>query len=228
MKKDRHQDTKTPRHQKKEIILIATFCVQLIALLCGCAKREIKNVESKGRNIICLGDSVTFGYGVEPGEDYPSELTKMTKFSIINSGIDGDTTIEALKRLDSDVLERDPLLVIVEFGGNDFLRKIPKEVTISNIKYMVESIQERGAMVAIVDISAGFFLKEYRQALAALAQEKKAIFISSILSGVITNPSLKSDFIHPNREGYKVIAQRVYRAILPYLNQNIISRRFKK
>ena len=80
-------------------------------------------------------------------------------------------------------------------------------------------------MVAIVDISAGFFLNEYRQALADLAQEKKTIFIPGILRGVITNPSMKSDFIHPNKEGYSVIAQRIYRAILPYL---VHSKRVKK
>ena len=196
--------------------------------LAGCARKEIKNMDSKGRNIICFGDSITFGYGAEPGEDYPTELAKMTRFPIINSGIDGDTTIEALKRVDSDVLDREPLLVIIEFGGNDFLRTIPREVSISNIRYMVDSVQAKGAMVAIVDISAGFFLKEYRQALSSLAQEKGALFIPAILSGVITNPNLKSDFIHPNREGYKVIAQRVYRAILPVLNQYIMEKRFKK
>jgi lysophospholipase L1-like esterase len=194
----------------------------------GCAKREIKNLDSKGTNIICFGDSITFGYGANPGEDYPSALAKMINASVINAGIDGDTSVEALKRLKSDVLDREPLLVIIEFGGNDFLRKIPQEVTMSNIKEMVERIQAQGAMAAIVDMSAGIFLQEYRKAFAEIAHEKSAIFIPSILSGVITNPNLKSDFIHPNADGYKIIAQRIYRTILPYLNQNTLSKRFQK
>ena len=193
------------------------ICFLFIAALAGCARKDITNVDSAGTNVICLGDSITFGYGADQGEDYPSYLARMTRLPVINAGIDGDTTIEALKRVKPDVLDRDPLLVVIEFGGNDFLRKIPKDVTINNIRYMVDCVQEKGAMVAIVDISAGFFLQEYRGALADLAKEKGAIFIPSILRGVITNPSLKSDFIHPNKEGYKVIAQRVYRAILPYL-----------
>ncbi len=227
MKINREQRTEN-REQRGNFLRLCTIFICCLFMMIGCAKRDIKNVNSKGTNIICLGDSVTFGYGAEPGEDYPTQLAQMTKFPIINSGIDGDTSTEALKRIESDVLDREPLLVIIEFGGNDFLRKIPKDVTVNNIKYMVDSVQEKGAMVAIVDISAGFFLAEYRQVLAVLAQEKSAIFIPSILGGVITNPSLKSDFIHPNKEGYKVIAQRVYRAILPYLNQNILSKRFKK
>jgi acyl-CoA thioesterase-1 len=143
----------------------------------------------------------------------------MVEFPVINAGIDGDTTTEALKRLKSDVLDRDPLLVVVEFGGNDFLRKIPNDVTINNIKEMVERIQAKGAMVAIVDISAGILLSEYRKAFYDMAREKQAIFIPKILSGIITSPNLKSDFIHPNADGYKVIAQKIYREIMPCLKK---------
>ena len=196
---------------------IFIFCAFAVA---GCAKREIKNIDSKGTNIICFGDSITFGYGANPGEDYPCALAKMLNLPVINAGIDGDTSIEALKRIDSDVLGKDPLIVIIEFGGNDFLRKIPKEVTVNNVREMVEKIQARGAMVAVVDISAGMFLKEYRAVFNKLAKEKQTIFIPSILSGIITNPSMKSDFIHPNADGYKMIAQRIFQAITTHLKQN--------
>jgi len=210
---------------KPLVILLLVYCVIALG---GCAKREIKNIDSKGANIICFGDSITFGYGVEMGQDYPSALAKLLSIPVINMGIDGDTSTEALKRLESDVLERNPLLVIIEFGGNDFLRKIPQEVTLNNVKEMVERIQAKGAMAAIVDISAGMFLAEYRTAFSNLAREKGAIFISSILSGIITNPHLKSDFIHPNADGYKILAQRIYRTIIPALNRNTLLKQAQK
>ena len=199
------------------------FCAFAIT---GCAKREIKNLDSQGKNIICFGDSLTFGYGVNPGEDYPSLLAKMMEIPVINAGIDGDDSVEALKRVESDAAEREPLLVIIEFGGNDFLRKIPQGVTVKNIKEMVQKVQAKGAMAAIMDISSGMLLQEYRSAFAKLAQEEGALFIANIFSGILTNPHLKSDFIHPNAAGYKVIAQRVYRFIIAYLNQNALSRKF--
>jgi lysophospholipase L1-like esterase len=186
-------------------------------MFCGCAKREIKNINSSGKNIICFGDSITFGYGVNPGEDYPTALSKMVDHPLINAGIDGDTTFEALKRIDSDCLQREPRLVIIEFCGNDFLRKIPKEVTAKNIGEMVDKIQSAGAMAAIVDVSAGMFLAEYRSIFSRLAKEKGAIFVTSVLNGIITNPTMKSDFLHPNAAGYKLVAQRVYTAVKPYL-----------
>lgn len=214
---------------EKVKIWIVVFTLALLVLyfnfISGCTKRQIRNIDSRGTNIICFGDSLTFGYGAETKESYPVVLSKMIQNPVINAGIDGDTSSEALKRLDSDVLERDPLLVIIEFGGNDFLRKIPREDTVNNIKEMIEMIQAKGAMVAIVDISAGIFLGEYRQAFYNLAIEKGAIFIPRVLSGILTNPSLKSDFLHPNAEGYKIVAQCVYRGVFSYLNQNAVLNR---
>ncbi len=213
---------------KNNKLLVLLFSCSLVFLSAGCAKREIKNIDSKGKNIVCFGDSITFGYGVAPGEDYPTALAKLISIPVVNMGIDGDTSSEALKRLESDALDRDPLLVIIEFSGNDFLRKIPQETTLSNVRKMVEKIQGKGAMVAIADISAGMFLAEYRSAFLNLAREKGAIFIPGILNGIITNPHLKSDFIHPNADGYKIIAQRIYRTILPYLNRNTLLRQAQK
>ncbi len=215
MKKDRSQVTSHG--------LQVTFVSLLILLLIGfsgCAKREVKNVNSKGTNIICFGDSLTFGYGANPQDAFPLVLLELTTLPVINAGIDGDTTTEALQRLDSDVIERNPLLVIIEFGGNDFLRKIPIETSVANVSQMIDRIHEKGAMVAFVDISAGLFLADYHNAFERLAQEKGVIFISSILSGIITNPSMKSDFLHPNKNGYRMIAQRIYREIEPFLKEN--------
>lgn len=216
-------------HRKQRHLLrlcgILIFCVFTAT---GCAKREIKNIDSKGTNIICFGDSLTFGYGANPGEDYPSMLAKLINGPVINAGIDADTTSEALRRIKSDVLEKEPLLVIIEFCGNDFLKKIPQETTINNIKEIIAQIQSKGAMVAIADISAGLFLREYRSVFKNIAREKQAIFIPGILSGIITNPSMKSDFLHPNADGYKMIAQRIYHAIMPYLEQNASLRESKK
>jgi lysophospholipase L1-like esterase len=200
----------------KKFLAIVLVGFSLIGIS-ACAKKEIKNIDSKGKEIICFGDSITFGYGVKPGEDYPTLLSKMVKMPLINAGLDGDTSISAFKRIKADVLDRKPFLVLIEFCGNDFLRDVPQDATINNIKAMVLRIQEQGAITAIVDVSAGLFLRDYRLRLAKLAEETGSIFIPAVLSGIITNPSMKSDFMHPNSQGYKIIAERVYRAINPYL-----------
>ncbi|MBI4982500.1 MAG: arylesterase [Candidatus Omnitrophica bacterium] len=197
------------------VIVLLGYCV--IGLI-NCKKPLIKNRNNQGKDIICFGDSITFGYGVSAKENYPTALAKMVSYPVINVGIDADTSVEALGRLDSDVLSRQPFLVIIEFCGNDFLRKIPIEITEKNIREMTQKIQQSGAMVAIVDISAGMFLKDYRRMFRKIAYEEGAIFVPAVLNGIITNPSMKSDFLHPNGSGYKIVAERVYRAIFSYLN----------
>jgi len=203
--------------KRNKIKLVAFIALASVFTLTGCAKREIKNVGSKGKNIICFGDSITFGYGVNPGEDYPTGLRKLISMPVINAGVDGDTSAQGLARIKKDVLDKDPYIVLVEFTGNDFIKEMPVDTTIANVREIIRQIQAQGAIVAIVDISAGFFLREYRLKLSNLAEETGSIFVSEVLSGILTNPSMKSDFMHPNVAGYKIIAYRVQRAILPYL-----------
>jgi len=107
--------------------------------------------------------------------------------------------------------------VLIEFCGNDFIKKIPLDVTVANVKKMIAQAQAQGAMVAIVDVSAGLFLIEYRLSFLKLAWESGAIFVPGVLTKIITNPSMKSDFMHPNVAGYTLVAQRVYNFISPYL-----------
>lgn len=195
-----------------------------IIALAGCAKKEITNINSSGKNIICFGDSITMGYGVESKDSYPSWLSKMVAIPVFNAGIDGDTTDQAIKRLYSDVLDKEPLLVIVEFGANDFLTKVPLEETVKNIEEMIQKVQAKGAIVAIADVSTPFVMHEYGKDYRSLSEKYHTIFIPRILKGIFTNPSLKSDFIHPNAQGYKIIASRIYHAIKPYLKENITLR----
>jgi acyl-CoA thioesterase-1 len=206
------------------------FFVALVVCIAfsGCAKREIKNIASRGKTIVCFGNSLTAGSGAGPGEDYPARLAEYSNLPVINAGLGQDTSSGALKRIETDALNRDPLLVIVELGGNDFLKKIPQEITISNINQIVDKITSRGAMVAIVDISPGVVLTEYRQAFAKIAREKSVIFLPNVLYAIMTDPRLKSDYLHPNREGYKLIAQRIYRGIIPYIKKNEVLKKSGK
>ena len=214
---------------KLKIIIVIACGLLITNFLTGCAKKEIKNINSVGKNIICFGDSLTFGYGVSPGEDYPSVLSKMVDIPVINKGIDGYTSTDGLKRLDTDVLANNPLLVIIEFAGNDFIKKVPIETTEKNAKEMIDRIQAKGAMVALVDISAGgLFLNEYNRLFKRIANAKGAIFVPRVLTKLLTNPSMKSDFLHPNANGYKVFAQRVYKAIKPYLAKNAALRKIQE
>jgi len=198
------------RPLKKEVLL---FCILCLAL-CSCAKdKGIKNIGSKGSNIICFGNSLTLGIGASAGNDYPSILAKQIELPVINAGQAGDTTQDALKRLKRDVLNRDPRLVVVEFGGNDFLQGVPKEITLKNLEKIIESIQETKAMVVLVEVRTAIIGDKYLSGFKKIAGQRGAYLIPNVLKGIMTNSNLKSDHIHPNNKGYKIMAARILKAL---------------
>ena len=195
--------------------LAKLFIISLF-FLSSCSP-STKNIDSQGKAIVCFGDSITYGIGSDPGCDYPAYLKEILGMEIVNAGLSGDTTQSALNRLERDVLEYQPYIVIVELGGNDFLKNVPKEETVENLENIINKIQQKGSMVALCDTSGSFIFRTYKSDYKKLAKKTGAIFIPGILAGILETPSLKYDQIHPNSKGYKIIAQRVYKAIKPYI-----------
>ena len=136
---------------------------------------------------------------------------------VINAGVAGDKTRDALKRAEKDVLRYNPRMVIVEFSGNDFLQGIPPEETFENLDAIVDAIQKNGAMAVLVEVRAGYFGDQYISGFRKIAKKRNALLIQDILKGILTDPSLKSDNIHPNDTGYQLMADRIYKKISPLL-----------
>src|SRR5919199_350459 len=101
--------------QKKSTFFIPIAAVLLLFIVIAWPSpySKVRNLDSRGANVIAFGDSLTAGYGAQAGEDYPSRLSALIGVPVINAGVSGDTTQSALARIDSDVLSRDPRLVIV-------------------------------------------------------------------------------------------------------------------
>ena len=197
---------------------IPGFALIVSVLLTGCSRApEVKNLDSQGSNIICLGDSLTSGVGAEPGQDYPSLLSGYLNRKVINAGVSGDTTRDALKRIKKDVMEQNPQMVIIILGGNDFLQKLPKEETFQDLEKIVALVQSGGAAVTLAEIKTGLLNDPYLNGFKYLARQKKTLLIPDILKGIIGNPGLMSDTIHPNAKGYAVMAKRIYEGIKPYV-----------
>jgi len=162
-----------------------------------------------GEHIIAFGDSLVAGRGATPGQDFVSVLAQRLGRPIVNAGRSGDTTASALARLDRDVLARNPRVVIVLLGGNDFLRRVPTDDTFRNLATIVERIRQHGAAVVLVGVAVGLFSDPYRAEYVGLAQQTSAWLVPDILDGIIGRGDLMSDAIHPNDRGYEIIADRL-------------------
>lgn len=190
--------------------LIAAVTVALIAIIWMLRpSAAITNLDSKGSAVIAFGDSLTAGYGAGPGEDYPSRLAQAVGVSVTNAGLSGETTESAAARLDADVLAQDPRIVIVGLGGNDFLRRVPIATTEANLRDIVRRIQGAGAMVVLLGFRFPGLNANYEDMYERVAREQGCLLIEKSLAGVLTDPSLKSDEIHPNGRGYALMAERM-------------------
>ena len=162
-----------------------------------------------GTNIIAFGDSLVSGRGASPGNDFSSVLSRRLGRTIVNAGRSGDTTASALSRLDADVLSRSPRVVIVVLGGNDLLRRVPREQTLANLAEIVERIRERGAAVVLVGLGVGLFSDPYSHGFQEIARRTSSAFVPDVLDGIVGDNSRMSDSIHPNDAGYQIMADRV-------------------
>jgi lysophospholipase L1-like esterase len=200
---------------KAKSILILIFFLFAGFLVSACGGPG--PVTLSGDNIICFGDSLTFGTGAPRDKSYPAQLAEMIGQPVINSGIPGDTTARALQRLDRDVLSKSPRIVLITLGGNDLKNGVDKKAAFKNLKEIVEAIQAQDALVIIGGIKLLFWDRGYEEEYEKLADETGAILVPNILGGLMGNDELMHDTIHPNAAGYEIMAQKFYKAIEPYL-----------
>jgi len=196
---------------RSNAILLAAGTVAVLALVWAfwpSRYARVTNLESRGSAVIAFGDSLTAGYGAGAGEDYPSILSR-AGLAVLNAGVSGDTTEGAAARLERDVLARDPRIVIVGLGGNDYLRGMPIASTEENLRTIVRKIQGRGAMVVLLGFRFPSLNADYESMYEAVAKSEGCLLIDHTMKGILTDPSLKSDAIHPNARGYALMAERV-------------------
>ncbi|MBX4210368.1 arylesterase [Candidatus Parcubacteria bacterium] len=169
----------------------------------------IENFPSHGTDVIAFGDSLVVGVGSTPGNDFVSLLAYRFNTPIINAGVSGDTTAQALNRLHNLGIFQSPKVVIVLLGGNDYLQRIPKQETFNNLSTIVKEIQAHGAAVLLLGVRGGVITDVYDEEFRNLAKRLHAAFVPNVLDGLLGNSDLMSDGIHPNDKGYKIIADKV-------------------
>ncbi|HXU34155.1 MAG TPA: GDSL-type esterase/lipase family protein [Thermoanaerobaculia bacterium] len=189
-----------------------------LALVAGC-RREIPNLDSPGTTIVAFGDSITAGYGADgPGTTYPERLAERIGRPVINAGVPGDTTADALARIEP-MLAENPWLVIVELGGNDLLQQVPIERTEANLSAIVERLLAARTVPVLIEIHGPFGGGRYADLFERLGDKYHVPVLEDALPEILSDRTLKSDEIHPNAAGYEKLAQAVYEKLRPLLER---------
>ena len=159
--------------------------------------------------IVAFGDSLTYGTGASEHESYPAVLAQMTGRKVIGAGVPGEVTARGLARLPQVLDEHRPRLVIVCLGGNDLLRKVPQADIKSNLRRIIQLIRDQGAAVVLIGVPQPALLSSAPEFYEDLAREFKIPYDGKTVKSVLFSADLKSDPIHPNAKGYRVIAETV-------------------
>jgi lysophospholipase L1-like esterase len=150
--------------------------------------RSFTNYPPQNEMIVAFGDSLVQGVGATEGNDLFSQVSRVIGMPIVNKGVSGNTTGQALERID-DVVGLRPGVVVVVLGGNDFLQSVPVETTFKNLRTIVKILQKNGAIVILAGVRGGY--------------------IPSILKGLLGREQYMADSVHPNSVGYGIIAAKI-------------------
>jgi acyl-CoA thioesterase-1 len=203
-------------HLLKNILLVASLAAGLSA--CG-SERHYAAIPPQAR-VVILGDSLTYGTGAGSGEDYPSLLAQNTGWDILNAGVPGDTSAEALSRL-PDLLDGQKIdLLIVAIGGNDFLRHIPEADTRRHLEAILQQAQAHKTQALLLAIpklsllSAAVGSLSDHPLYAEIAKQTGTPLVADVFADVLEKKILKADQIHPNAEGYRLVEKNLRQALI--------------
>lgn len=189
------------------------FLIFFALLFCGCDSGPKISPLDQSSVVLAFGDSLTYGTGAPKGQAYPDVLGDFLGINVINAGVPGETTQGGVKRLPRMLAEHNPTLVILCEGGNDFLRRQNQDNTTRNLKEMIEMIRASGAeliLVGVPKLGFGLAVPEFYK---TLADEYKIPYEGEILVDLLGDRDMKSDEIHPNATGYRLMAEAISETI---------------
>lgn len=197
------------------VILLAAA----IVLTTACGSKAKEEAIPQGSRVLALGDSLTEGAGVASEEAWPNLLASRTGWVVINGGVSGDTSGGALRRLPGLLDEHNPVLVLVELGGNDMLRRVPQEETVANLVQILAIIKAHGAKPVLLATPRPSVTGAVFQNLSAadfyqqIADEQNVPMIEDAIPEVLSDPQMKGDPLHPNAAGHALLSRKIFDAL---------------
>lgn len=207
---------------KRKLIVVLAVAGLAAAAAAAPARRPV---------MMFLGDSLTEGYGVKPAESYPALIEKRMvengwNFEVENASRSGDTSGEALERT-SKRLDTPVDVLVVAVGFNDGAQHLPYARMEKNLRKIVSkayAANPRARIVILgtrVPLEQGLYARRFNDVFRKVAWEYRTAYLPFLLEDVIDVPALTlADRIHPNADGQKILAERVWDVLEPVLRKH--------
>jgi lysophospholipase L1-like esterase len=192
----------------KKTILFVLIIVCVGAWFLFFKKTPLTNYPPQGNTVMMFGDSLVEGVGATKGNDLPSLIGRGIGVPVLNFGKSGNTTSDGVLRV-SDALVKKPNIVLILLGGNDALRRVSRVDTEKNLRSIISTFQNAGAVTVLLGVRGGILGDPYDSMYEDIADSTGSAYISDVLSGLFADSRYMSDAIHPNDAGYAKIALRV-------------------
>ncbi len=165
--------------------------------------------------ILAFGDSITYGKGATEDASYPSILSKFSFHKVVNAGVSGEVTQTGVSRLPSLLDKHQPELLVLIHGGNDMIRKIPAQQIANNLKQMINEAKQRNIKVVMLGVpKPRLFLLDSAEIYLQVAEELNIPIDLETLPKILSDDAFKSDAIHPNQKGYRILAESIFNLLV--------------
>jgi acyl-CoA thioesterase-1 len=181
----------------------------LLAALAGCGRSPQLAPLAPDAVVLAFGDSLTHGTGASDAQSYPAQLEQLIGRRVVRAGVPGEVSAAALARLPAALEAAAPKLLILCIGGNDFLRNLSTSAAAQNVRAMVRLARDRGIDVVLIGTPEKGILLTPPAFYAEIAEAFDIPYEGKVIGQVLRDSALKSDPIHPNAQGYRLIAERI-------------------
>ncbi len=198
-------------------------------LIAACSSLPAQRPAVNRPLLVCFGDSITAGYGLQPGQAYPDALQRDLDgrgyhYEVVNQGTSGATTKDAVAGLRS-ILQLHPEVVVVEFGGNDGLRGLPPAETRRNLDQVLTGLEAAHVKILLAGITlppnyGSDYIHQFEQVFRDLAAAHHTAFVPMIYKDLVNVPGvIQPDGIHPTAKGSEIIAKTLLPVLTPLLRK---------
>ena len=187
--------------------VVAWLCLLWVILLAGCDARQ-PALPHLGPDdvVLAFGDSLTYGTGVDAVQSYPAQLGQLIGRKVVAAGVPGEVTAQGVARLPGELDAVQPKLLLLCLGGNDLLRNVDPASIAANLRTMVGEARRRGIAVVLIGVPEPRLFGGVPKFYADIAAAAGVPYEGKVLKTVLFDNTKKSDPIHPNAAGYRMIA----------------------